>query len=283
MTKILEVSNLNKKYDRFSLKDVSFNLEEGTIMGLIGRNGAGKTTIIKAIMDLIKIDSGEIQVFGTKLTKEAKEEIGIVFDDGFFSEQYNAKQIGNILKGIYKNWDGEKYNDYLIKMNLPDDKLIKDFSRGMQMKLSFAIAISHNPRLLILDEPTSGLDPVFRAEILDMFMEFIQDERNSILISSHITTDLEKIADYITFIDDGEIIFSKEKDEFIYSYGICKCTLKDLYEIDKKYIVKYIQNSNHIEIIIDNIEEFKREYPNLLIEKINIDDYMVIFTTGKTI
>ena len=283
MTKILEVSNLNKKYDRFSLKDVSFNLEEGTIMGLIGRNGAGKTTIIKAIMDLIKIDSGEIQVFGTKLTKEAKEEIGIVFDDGFFSEQYNAKQIGNILKGIYKNWDGEKYNDYLIKMNLPDDKLIKDFSRGMQMKLSFAIAISHNPRLLILDEPTSGLDPVFRAEILDMFMEFIQDERNSILISSHITTDLEKIADYITFIDDGEIIFSKEKDEFIYSYGICKCTLKDLYEIDKKYIVKYIQNSNHVEIIIDNIEEFKREYPNLLIEKINIDDYMVIFTTGKTI
>lgn len=283
MTKILEVNNLNKKYDKFSLKDVSFSLEEGTIMGLIGRNGAGKTTIIKAIMELMKIDSGEIKVFGSKLTKEIKEEIGIVFDDGFFSEQYNAKQIGNILKGIYKNWDSEKYKDYLIKMNLPDDKLIKDFSRGMQMKLSFAIAISHNPRLLILDEPTSGLDPVFRAEILDMFMEFIQDERNSILISSHITTDLEKIVDYITFIDDGEIIFSKEKDEFIYSYGICKCTLKDLYEIDKKYIVKYIKNSNHVEIIIDNLDEFKREYPNLLIEKMNIDDYMVIFTTGKNI
>ncbi|HHX71108.1 MAG: ABC transporter ATP-binding protein [Miniphocaeibacter sp.] len=283
MTKILEINNLNKKYDKFQLKDVSFNLEEGAIMGLVGRNGAGKTTIIKSIMDLIKIDSGEIKVFGGALNKEAKENIGIVFDDGFFSEQYNAKQIGNILKNIYKNWDSGKYLGYLNKMGLPDDKLIKDFSRGMQMKLSFAIAVSHNPRLLILDEPTSGLDPVFRNEILEMFLDFIQDERNSILISSHITTDLEKIADYITFIDDGEIIFSKEKDDFIYSYGICKCTLKDLYEIDRKYVVKYLKNSNYIDVIIENIEEFRKEYPNLVTEKMNIDDYMVIFTNGENI
>lgn len=283
MTNILEIKNLNKKYDKFALKDINFNLEEGMIMGLVGRNGAGKTTIIKSIMDLIKIDSGEIKVFGKPLTKESKEDIGIVFDDGFFSEQYNAKQIGNILKYIYKNWDEKKYNNYLAKMDLPEDKIIKNFSRGMQMKLSFAIAISHNPKLLILDEPTSGLDPVFRNEILDMFMDFIQDERCSILVSSHITTDLEKIADYITFIDNGEIIFSKEKDDFIYSYGICRCTLKELYEINRDYIVKYNNTSNQVDIIIDNIEDFKRDYPDLIVDKMTIDEFMIIFTNGKTL
>lgn len=277
----IEIKNLNKKYDNFSLKNININLEEGSIMGLVGRNGAGKTTIIKSIMGLINIDSGDIKVFGNELTKESKENIGIVFDDGFFSEQYNAKQIGNILKNIYKNWDSSKYKDYLRKMNLPEDKIIKNFSKGMIMKLSFAIAVSHNPKLLILDEPTSGLDPVFRSEILDMFMDFIQDEKCSILISSHITTDLEKIADYITFIDNGEIVFSKNKDEFIYTFGICRCTLKDLYEINKKYIVKYKNSGDKVDLIINSIDNFKIEYQDLIVDKMTIDEFMVIYTNGK--
>ena len=215
MNNAIEIKNLSKKYKGFSLDNVSFNLPKGTIMGLIGENGAGKTTIIKTILDISFKDKGDIKIFGKDMNKNLREDIGVVLDDGFFSDFLKANSLPNIMKNIYKNWDNEKYFYYLKRLSIPEDKIIKQLSRGNKMKLGIALALSHNPKLLILDEPTSGLDPIVREEILDIFQEFIQDEENSVLVSSHITSDLEKIADYITFIHSGSLVFSRELDELL--------------------------------------------------------------------
>ena len=209
MENILEVKNLNKRYKEFELKNINLSLPHGMIMGLIGENGAGKTTTIKSILNLIRIDSGEIKIFGLDLgkdEKEIKENVGVVLDDSFLSEYLTGKDINKIMKKIYKNWDEELFFKYLKEFNLPIDKISKEFSSGMKMKLKIAVALSHKPKLLILDEPTSGLDPVARNEILDIFQDFIENGENSILVSSHITSDLEHVADYITFINNGEIV-----------------------------------------------------------------------------
>ena len=206
MENILEVKNLCKKYNGFELKNVNIELPKGMIMGLIGENGAGKSTTIKAILNVIGVDSGDINLFGLdakKDDKKIKEDIGVVLDDSFLSEYLNPTDINKMMKNIYKNWDEKLYFKYIEDFKLPKDKISKDFSSGMKMKLKIAVALSHHPKLLILDEPTAGLDPVARSEILDIFQEFIQNEENSILVSSHITSDLEHIADYITFINDG--------------------------------------------------------------------------------
>ena len=212
----LEVKNLRKKYNGFELKDINLELPKGMIMGLIGENGAGKTTTIKSILNLIKIDKGEIKIFGLNIKeneKKIKEDIGVVLDDGFFSEYLNPADINKIMRKMYKNWDEKLYFKYLEDFKLPKNKISKEFSSGMKMKLKIAVALSHHPKLLILDEPTSGLDPVARSEILDIFQDFIQNEDNSIFVSSHITSDLEHIADYITFINEGKIVLSKTRDE----------------------------------------------------------------------
>ena len=210
MKNSIEVKNVSKKYKDFELKNISFNVPEGCIVGLIGENGAGKTTTIKSILNIINV-TGEIKVLGKnnkQNEKEIKEEIGVVLDDSFLSEYLNAKNINSIMKDFYSTWDEKIYIEYLKKFNLPMDKLIKDFSSGMKMKLKIITAISHKPKLLILDEPTSGLDPIVRNEILDIFRKFIkEDEKRSILISTHITTDLEHISDYIVFIENGRILF----------------------------------------------------------------------------
>ena len=225
MENILEVKNLNKRYKEFELKNINLSLPHGMIMGLIGENGAGKTTTIKSILNLIRIDSGEIKIFGLDLgkdEKEIKENVGVVLDDSFLSEYLTGKDINKIMKKIYKNWDEELFFKYLKEFNLPIDKISKEFSSGMKMKLKIAVALSHKPKLLILDEPTSGLDPVARNEILDIFQDFIENGENSILVSSHITSDLEHVADYITFINNGEIVMCKDKDELLEKYGIVK-------------------------------------------------------------
>ena len=205
MENILEVKNLSKKYDKFELKDINITLQKGMIMGLIGENGAGKSTTIRSILNLININSGEIKIFGLdnkKNERKIKEDIGVVLDDSFLSEYLNPSDINKIMKNIYKNWDENLYFKYLEEFKLPKDKISKEYSSGMKMKLKIIVALSHHPKLLILDEPTSGLDPVARNEILDIFREFIQDEEHGIFVSSHITSDLEHIADYITFIND---------------------------------------------------------------------------------
>lgn len=281
MSNAIEIRNLSKSYKGFELKDISFDLPKGTIMGLIGENGAGKTTIIKTLLDISFKDRGDIKIFGKDMDKSTREDIGVVLDDGFFSDYLKANTLPSIMKNIYKNWNTEKYFYYLKRLNIPEDKIIKQLSRGNKMKLGIALALSHNPKLLILDEPTSGLDPIVREEILDIFQEFIQDEENSVLVSSHITSDLEKIADYITFIQSGELVFSKEKDLLLYDYGIYKTSIDDLDIIDKDFIEKYRKHNYGVDILVKNVDKFKIKYENISIEKPSIEDIMLFFAKGE--
>ena len=260
MENSLEVKNLCKKYNGFELKNVNLNLPKGMIMGLIGENGAGKTTTIKSILNVIKRDSGEINIFGLdniKDEKKIKSDIGVVLDDSFLSEYLTPKDISKIMKNFYKTWDDSLYFQYIEKFNLPQNKISKEFSSGMKMKLKIATALAHKPKLLILDEPTSGLDPIARNEILDIFQDFIQDEEHSVLVSSHITSDLEHIADYITFINKGEIIFTKTRDELLEEYGVLKCAEEEFKKLDKKDYIKFKKNKYEYEVLVENKNEFR--------------------------
>ena len=281
---ILEVKNLNKEYNSFKLKDINLSLPKGMIMGLIGENGAGKTTTIKSILNLTSIDSGEINIFGMDMKEEAKkikEDIGVVLDDSFLSEHLTPKDINQIMKNIYSNWDEDLFLEYLKDFKLPLKQESKDFSSGMKVKLKIAVAISHYPKLLILDEPTSGLDPVARSEILDIFQDFIQDGENSILVSSHITSDLEHIADYITFINDGKILLSKTRDELLEQYGIVRCSKEDFEKIDENDYEKYKINKYEYDVLVSNKKEFKRKYDFKVIDKPTLDDIMLIYIKGE--
>lgn len=283
MENILEIKNLCKKYDGFELKNINIELPKGMIMGLIGENGAGKTTTIRAILNLLNNTSGEIKIFGLdnkECEKQIKEDIGVVLDDSFFSDNMNSKDINKIMRNIYKNWDESAYIKYLDEFKLPSNQNIKEYSSGMKMKLKLAVALSHKAKLLILDEPTSGLDPIARNEILDVFQEFIQDESNSILVSSHITSDLEHIADYITFISDGNIIFCKSKDELLDNYGIVKCSEEQFKEIDQKDYINYKKSKYEYELLIEDRMKFKRKYDIQIIDKPSIEDIMLIYIKG---
>lgn len=284
MENAIEVKGLTKKRDTFFLNNVNLTVPKGYIVGLIGENGAGKSTTIKAILNLIHKDSGTIKIFGQDYQqheKEIKQQIGVVFDDCHFPKQLTAKDLNLILKNIYSNWDTNLYHDYLNQFKLPLNKPIKDLSRGMKMKLSLATALSHRPKLLILDEPTSGLDPIVRNEILDIFLDFIQDEEHSVLISSHITSDLEKIADYITFIHEGEIVFSDSKDHLLYDYGLIKCQGRDFHSIDPDDIVKYKKNSYHYEVLIKNKRQLENKYKSLTMDSVSIEDLMLLHIGGR--
>lgn len=280
----LEVKNLCKKYNGFELKDINLELPKGMIMGLIGENGAGKTTTIKSILNLIKIDKGEIKIFGLNIKeneKKIKEDIGVVLDDGFFSEYLNPTDINKIMRKMYKNWDEKLYFKYLEDFKLPKNKISKEFSSGMKMKLKIAVALSHHPKLLILDEPTSGLDPVARSEILDIFQDFIQNEDNSIFVSSHITSDLEHIADYITFINEGKIVLSKTRDELLEMYGIVKCSKSEFEKINKNDYVKFKVNRYEYDVLVEDKSKFKRKYDFKIIDKPTLDDIMLIYIKGE--
>lgn len=284
MENILEIANLNKKYKDFELKNINIKLPKGMIMGLIGENGAGKTTTIKSILNVINIDSGEIKIFekdNKKYEKEIKEDVGVVLDDSFLSEYLTPNDINKIMKNIYKKWDEKLYFKYIEDFKLPKDKKSKEFSSGMKMKLKIATSLSHHPKLLILDEPTSGLDPVARAEILDIFQDFIQDEEKGIFISSHITSDLEHIADYITFIDNGEIVLTKTRDELLENYGIVKCSEEEFKKIDKNDFVKYKKNKYEYDILVENKYEFRKKYNIEIIDKSSLDDIMLIYIKGE--
>ena len=283
MENILEVKNLCKKYNQFELKNVNLTLPKGMIMGLIGENGAGKTTTIKSILNLTN-STGEINIFGLnvkKYNKKIKEDIGVVLNENFFSEYLNPKDINKIVKNIYKNWDEKLYFKYLEDFKLPQNKISKEFSSGMKMKLKIAVALAHHPKLLILDEPTSGLDPVARSEILDIFQDFIQNGENSIFVSSHITSDLEHIADYITFINNGEIVLSKTRDELLEEYGIVKCSKAEFEKINKKDYVKYKVNRYEYDVLVENKSEFKRKYDFNVIDKPTLEDIMLIYIKGE--
>lgn len=279
MENILEIKNLRKEYKDFTLKDISFTLPRGFVMGFIGPNGAGKSTTIKLIMNLIKKNSGEINIFGmdnVKQEKQIKEKIGFVYDENYFYEELNIKSMANIIASFYKNWDEKTFEKYIKQFGLNKDKKIKDLSKGMKMKFSLAIALSHKAELIIMDEPTSGLDPVFRSEILDILYSLIQDENISIFFSTHITTDLEKIADYITFLNNGAIEFSDEKDSIMDRYSIVKGS-KDLLDMDtKKEFIKVRENSYGFEALTNNVQRVKTIFRDkVVIERASLEDIMV--------
>ncbi len=280
----IEIKNLTKKYQNFSINQISFTVPKGSIMGFVGENGAGKTTTIKSILNLIRPDNGEISVLGESsrnLSKELKSRIGVVFDGSNLHDNLTVKEINIIMNHIYTNWDTKCYYDYMQRFELPSDKRLKEFSRGMKMKLSIGIALSHHSKLLILDEATSGLDPMVRDEILDIFLEFIQDEDHSILLSSHIISDIEKIADYVTFIHKGNIVFSESKDDLIYQYGIIHCRREDVSFIDSSYIVGIRENSFGAEVMIKNKDAFQRYHHGFPVEKTSIEEIMLFISKGK--
>lgn len=285
MEKILEIKDISKKYSDFALDNVSFNLDRGYVMGFIGPNGAGKSTTIKLIMNLIRKDSGYIKVFGldsVKDEKAIKERIGFVYDNSYFYEDLTCESMKKIIAPFYKRWDEKLYKRYMDEFSLPRNKKIKELSKGMRMKYSIILALSHNAELIIMDEPTSGLDPIVRAEILDIFREIIQDENKSLIFSSHITADLEKIADYITFINNGKIIFSDEKDSIIESYGIVKGDNELLDgDLEKEFVG--VKKSNFgFEALTSNKEKVKKIFGNkVVIERPTIDDIMVYSVRGK--
>ena len=221
MENALEINGLTKRWGKYGITDVSFALPRGYIMGFVGKNGAGKTTTLKSMLNMINRDSGEIKIFGKDNIEheaEVKQKIGIVMDSTYFEENWTLTQVGKTLKPFYKDWCDTRYNELLDKFELDPNKRVKQLSRGMKMKIMIAAALAHDPDFLILDEPTSGLDAVARDELLDVLKAFMVNENKAILFSTHITTDLEKIADYITFINDGQIVASETKESLMKKY-----------------------------------------------------------------
>ncbi len=254
----LEIRNLTKNYPGFKLDNISFTLPGGCILGLIGENGAGKSTTIKLILNMLRKDSGTVTILGRDNAEKCrltKEEVGVVLDEVGIPQCLNADQVGKVMKNTFKNWNGEVFSNYLKKFDIPPKKDFKDFSRGMKMKLGIAIAMSHNAKLLLMDEATSGLDPVVRDEVLDILIEFTRDENHSVLISSHIVSDLEKLCDYIAFLHKGKLLLFEEKDELLGRYGILHCTEKQLSELDSGAVInkKVSQYGAEALVIRDNV------------------------------
>lgn len=284
MSDLLTVQHLCKDYPSFSLKDVSFSVPSGSIMGFIGENGAGKTTTIKLILNEIRRNGGSIRLFGKDAVKdetEVKAQLGVVFDESYFSGVFTAGDIEVILKRVFRTWDGALYQKYLKEFGLPRDKKIKEYSKGMKMKLSIASALAHKPRLLILDEATSGLDPVMRSEILDIFLDFIQDESRGVLFSSHITSDLERVADYVTFLHEGKVVFSSRKDDITERYGILKCGASQYPSLDKTGFLRVMRGACECEILVEDRSAARRHHPDLVLEGAALDRIMLLYGKGE--
>ncbi|MCI8948244.1 MAG: ABC transporter ATP-binding protein [Lachnospiraceae bacterium] len=285
MDTILQVEDLTKEYAGFKLDHVSFSLPSGAIMGLIGENGAGKSTTINAILNLIKKDAGRVTFWGQELEsgKALKEDIGVVFDDINFYETLTPAKVGRISAEAYRQWDDALYGEYLKRFQISPKKEIKTLSKGTKMKLCIAVALSHRPRLLILDEATSGLDPVMRDDILDIFLDFVQDENHSILMSSHITTDLEKVADYITCIHQGKVLFSRSKDELRYQYGIIRCGAALYDQIDQEEILACRKDAYQWNILVGDKEKARKKYKTAVVDDATLDDILLLYVKGEQI
>jgi len=278
------VQDLCKRYDGFLLDHVSFQVPKGRIVGFIGENGAGKSTTINLILDEIKADSGHIELFGMDNTVPAvRENIGVVFDECNFHEVLNTADIEKILSGVYPSWDSRLYHAYLKKFQIPERKTIGSFSKGMKMKLSIICAMAHRPKLLILDEATTGLDPVVRDEILDLFLEFIQDEECSVFFSSHITSDIQKIADYVILIHQGKIVFEEQKDDLVYHYGILKCGREKLASISPEDYIVHRMTSMSAECLVRDKEAVRRKYRDVVVDNATLEDIMLFYIKGGAV
>lgn len=281
---ILEIRELSKDYGDFVLDKISFSLPRGVIMGLIGENGAGKSTTINCILNEIQKSSGTIRIFGKDHSTdeiEIKDRLGVVFDENHFPDIFTPEEIGKFMSGIYSAWEWQLYHQFLEKFELPKDKKIKDFSKGMKVKLAFAVALSHNAELLILDEATSGLDPIIRDDVWDMLIDFVQDESHSVLVSSHITSDLEKVADYITFIHKGKLIFTQDKDTLIDNYGIISCGAAVFDTINKSEVIAYRKEDYQFKVLVNNRTKAAKQYPNAIVSPATIEEIMLFYIKGE--
>lgn len=275
---VITLKGVSKDYGDFKLDNVSFSVPEGSVCGFIGQNGAGKTTTIRIILDAINRDGGEVYVFGKSMDKDSaavREEIGVVFDEMGFHDFLSAAQINTIMKNIYKNWNQEKYFNYLKRFSLPAKKACGSFSRGMRMKLQIATALSHEAKLLIMDEPTSGLDPIVRNEMLQIFREFVVEEDHTILLSSHITGDLEKLADEVVFIDGGKIILQGNKDELLEKHGILRCKKDEVKNINRDLIVSAEISSLGAEVLVNDRKAAEKMYPQMIVEPAGLEEIMI--------
>lgn len=282
MNQILTVKDLQKKYNNFTLGPINTSFKGGVIIGLIGENGAGKTTFIKSILGIIK-STGKVEIFGHDISteeKDVKENIGVVLDNSFFPEVLTANDIDKIMNPLYKNWDPGLFYNLLERFSIPKNKTIKTLSKGMRKKLEIAAALAHHPKFLLLDEPTSGLDPVVRKEVLDVFLDFIQDEEHTILLSTHITSDLEHIADYILFLDKGHIVLEETRDDIMDNYGILKCGIEEFSSIKKEDVIRFLKNKYGYEILVKNSQVLKKKYPKMILDKITLEELMVLLVKG---
>ncbi len=283
-TNVIELKNVTKDYGGFKLDNVSFVVPEGSVCGFIGQNGAGKTTTINLILDVIKRDAGEISLFGKNVDKDSaslRENIGVVFDEMGFHEFMTAKDINIMMKNIYKDWDSEEFFAYLKKFSLPSKKKCGIFSRGMRMKLQIAVALSHHAKLLVMDEPTSGLDPIVRNEMIGIFREFVLEEDHTILLSSHITGDLEKIADEVVFIDGGRIVLAGNKDEILEKHGILKCKKDDVEKISKSLVVSTEMGSFGAEVMVNDRQAAAKLYPEMVLEPALLEQIMIYYVNAR--
>lgn len=284
MENAIEIKNLSKTYQDFRLQELNLSIPAGTVMGLIGANGAGKSTLINSLLGLQKSDYESIHILGMDLKtqeKEIKEEIGVIFDVTHYNLEFTPVFIGKVLSKIYKNWDMATYKNYLEKFHLPINKKLKKYSKGMKMKLEFAIALSHSPKLLILDEATSGLDPIFRDEVLDIIREYTEDENHTVLLSSHITSDLDKIADYIAFIHEGRLLFVKTYDEIQENYGIINCGKEVFETLSTEDIISYRKEAYGYKVMIQNKQQLRKIFLDLEIENTSIEDLMLFYVKGE--
>ena len=271
-------TELKKDYGEFNL-NVSVKVPKGNIVGLIGENGAGKSTFLKLILGLIESNGGSFEILNEKKINENRmilENIGVVIDDNVIPENLNIIQVNRIMNDIYEQWDEEKFYRLTEELKLNKDKKIKEYSKGMKMKLSLMVALSHNPELLILDEPTTVLDPVVREQILDMFLDFVQDSSHSILFSSHIMDDLEKIADYIVFLKNGRVLLSEKKDNIIYEWGVLRCEEEKLKNIEEKYIIAYRASSYGYDVLVNDKETIKEMFEEVIIDDATLNETMLI-------
>ena len=283
-TDALVVQGLTKRYPEFLLDHISFRVPRGTIVGLIGENGAGKSTTLKAILQLIRKDAGAVMILGKEeadIDFEMRNRIGVVFDGNNFPQSMTPKQLGHLLATVYVAWDDQQYQQMLETFSLPADRKIQKLSKGMQMKLSIAVALSHQAELLILDEATAGLDPIVRDDLLDMLLDFIQDETHAVLLSSHITSDLEKIADSIVFLHEGKVIFEKPKDELRYQYGVLKCGKQQFDALDPADWIAYRKQDYEWQVLVENRVAAERKYPKAIVDPATIDEIMLLYIKGN--
>ncbi len=288
MDHILELQQICKTFPKsnFVLDKLSFSLPYGAILGFVGENGAGKTTTIGCILNTVSKDSGVVKLFGKEMQDadtDIREKIGVVYDGDNFPGFLTAKQLSQVMEGIYKQWDNGLFQKYLEDFHLPVRQKIKNYSRGMTMKLAIAAALSHHPQLLILDEATSGLDPIMRDEILDVFLEFVQDESHSILLSSHITSDLEKIADYITFIHNGKLIMTVSKNDLVYHYAVMRCKKSQFLALDPADIIAYRKRDYQIDVLVAHGKEAQRKYKDTVVDHVSIDEIMLLLVKGERV